>query len=511
MNSASNSFFHFLSRFITLTFTGLFSIYSLVGGFSTPPETSSEFTPVVRFAVCSDVHLNGEPDQAAAIRMGELFDDSYAYAESSGTYKSLDAVLVVGDFATNGKAEEYQLFNEIVDAHKKDNTQILTVLGNHEFIEYRDVDASVAYDVYKEYIYPEVDRHDVIGGYHFIGVSYNPDGKKFTKKLSWLKEQLDIAKADDPTKPIFVYQHPHPFGTVYGSVNWGQPELRTVLDAYPQIVDFSGHSHYCSADPRSIWQGAFTAINTGSLSAYMSNLNYVDGDEDAPGESGGFWMVEADADGNVRLQLYDIVNHMFFPEIDYFLTDLSKVTDRPYNWDNRIRFDTAPTFPEDAAISISRDNLGNAVLSFPDAAGYYEAENYKISIQKEGKLRAVWDDTVVSDYVRAGRTGVKVNVGALEDGVYTVKITANSPYEKQGQTLTGTVTLETAPVIPGDVNCDGEVNADDARLALRAAVGLEDFPADSPAFRAADMDGSGDITAEDARLILRAAVGLADD
>ncbi len=511
MNSASNTFFHFLSRFISLAFTGLFGFYSLVGGFNTPPEPAQEFTPVVRFAVCSDVHLNGDPEQAAAIRMGQLFDDSYAYAEASGAYRALDAVIVVGDFATNGKAEEYALYNEIVDAHIKGNTQTLEVLGNHEFIAYRDVDASVGYDVYKEYIHPEVDRHDVINGYHFIGVSYNPDGKKFTQKLSWLKEQLDAAKADDPNKPIFVYQHPHPFGTVYGSVNWGQPELRTVLDLYPQIVDFSGHSHYCPADPRSIWQGAFTAVGTGSLSAFMSNLNYVDGDEDAPGESGGFWMVEADAEGNVRLQLYDIVNHTFFPEIDYFLTNLSKVNDRPYNWDNRMRFDTAPVFPDDAGISVSRNNLGNAVLSFPDAAGFYEAENYKISVQKEGKLRPVWDDTVVSDYVRAGRTGVNVDLGPLEDGAYTVKITANSPYEKQGQTLTGTVTLEAQTIIPGDVNCDGEVTAEDARLALRAAVGLEDFPENSPAFRAADLDGSGDITAEDARAILRLAVGLETD
>ncbi len=73
------------------------------------------------------------------------------------------------------------------------------------------------------------------------------------------------------------------------------------------------------------------------------------------------------------------------------------------------------------------------------------------------------------------------------------------------------MTLEAQTIIPGDVNCDGEVTAEDARLALRAAVGLEDFPENSPAFRAADLDGSGDITAEDARAILRLAVGLNAD
>lgn len=62
----------------------------------------------------------------------------------------------------------------------------------------------------------------------------------------------------------------------------------------------------------------------------------------------------------------------------------------------------------------------------------------------------------------------------------------------------------------GDVDFDGSVTASDARLALRAAVGLEDIPFDTEAFYAADVDDDYVITASDARLILRAAVGLED-
>ena len=63
---------------------------------------------------------------------------------------------------------------------------------------------------------------------------------------------------------------------------------------------------------------------------------------------------------------------------------------------------------------------------------------------------------------------------------------------------------------PGDVDKSGEITAADARLALRMAVGLEDFAPGSPEFLAADADKSGGVTAADARLILRAAVGLED-
>ena len=61
---------------------------------------------------------------------------------------------------------------------------------------------------------------------------------------------------------------------------------------------------------------------------------------------------------------------------------------------------------------------------------------------------------------------------------------------------------------PGDVDLDLSVTAADARLALRAAVGLETYGADSLEFQSADVDFDGALTAADARLILRAAVGL---
>lgn len=58
----------------------------------------------------------------------------------------------------------------------------------------------------------------------------------------------------------------------------------------------------------------------------------------------------------------------------------------------------------------------------------------------------------------------------------------------------------------GDVDGDGSITAADARLALRASVGLETLTEAQKA--AADVDHDGSVTAADARLILRASVGL---
>lgn len=58
----------------------------------------------------------------------------------------------------------------------------------------------------------------------------------------------------------------------------------------------------------------------------------------------------------------------------------------------------------------------------------------------------------------------------------------------------------------GDLNDDGKITAADARLALRAAVGLEVLTHEY--FRRVDFEGEGKISAANARLILRVSVGL---
>ena len=60
----------------------------------------------------------------------------------------------------------------------------------------------------------------------------------------------------------------------------------------------------------------------------------------------------------------------------------------------------------------------------------------------------------------------------------------------------------------GDVDSDGKTTPADARLTLRASVGLENYKPGSAAFTAADADRNGKIESADARLILRASVGL---
>lgn len=61
---------------------------------------------------------------------------------------------------------------------------------------------------------------------------------------------------------------------------------------------------------------------------------------------------------------------------------------------------------------------------------------------------------------------------------------------------------------PGDVDGDGKITSADARLALRAAVGLDETDASSQVYKAANIISVDALTSADARVILRIAVGL---
>ena len=433
----TNLYFHqAMSKIITVAFAGLFGVYCLVTGVKEVKlEKAEDFLPVLRFAVCSDVHLSDEKSGIRnADRFRKLFSTAYDIAAKSN-YKGLDAVLVAGDMTESGKAEQYEIYRGLAQECVKGSTELLTVMGNHEHIEYRDTSTpEKAIEVFREYVSDEVDFHKVIGGYHFIGVSYDASGKEeFKTKLEWLRAELDKAVADTGDKPVFVMQHPHPALTVYGSVNWANMDIRIVLKDYPQVIDFSGHSHYAANDPRSIHQSTFTAIGCGAITGSMGNLSYISGDEYGDGESGTFWLCEVDKDGNVRLRLYDIVSDCFYEGIDYLIKEPGNKKRRAYTFSRMMAQDTAPVFPDDAKISAQTNADGELVIAFPEASGYYRAENYKITLSSNGET--VENKVVLSDYTRATDFEKSVSFGQLKEGQYTVRIRAFSPYGKRGETL----------------------------------------------------------------------------
>lgn len=103
-----------------------------------------------------------------------------------------------------------------------------------------------------------------------------------------------------------------------------------------------------------------------------------------------------------------------------------------------------------------------------------------------------------------------------DKGKVTKKATETAAGEKTftctacGKTKTEPIPALQPAFMLGDVNGNGEVTTADARLALRAAIGLDTYNAGTREFLAADVTEDKAIGTADARFILRHAIGLED-
>ncbi len=153
------------------------------------------------------------------------------------------------------------IFDENIDRLGLDDTPILMSHGNH------DVGNADMAKYYGDW-FPNAS-----GGYYEKTI----DGQTFlvidTERYSgaqrtWLQGRLAALSAESGAlnTPIFVVGHRPTANTVYDGAQASNAALTSDLSGYPQAVYFSGHSHLHLNDERSIWQGAFTAVNDGSMS-----------------------------------------------------------------------------------------------------------------------------------------------------------------------------------------------------------------------------------------------------
>jgi len=272
---------------------------------------SEPFLPILRFIALSDVHYRDE-DSHVRERMAKALRIAYRLAAQSQVYQGLDALCVVGDFADRGSEAQFKAFKQTLEEGLRPGTKAIFCMGSHE---YMSSGPEAACEKLQRYFGQAPDIHTVIHGFHFIALSPSKGTQFHQEKLDWAAAELAKAAADAPRRPIFFCQHPHISDTVYGSILWGEPELTPILMNYPQVVNFSGHSHAPVNDPRSIHQRHFTCLGTGTLDYFeMDEFDkYYGTFPPEKGQAAQFLLVEADAQGRVRVTPYDILTDRPFP------------------------------------------------------------------------------------------------------------------------------------------------------------------------------------------------------
>ncbi|MFE4351221.1 metallophosphoesterase [Peribacillus butanolivorans] len=339
-------------------------------------EKASKFglhkNPDLVFPVISDVHMlkSGTTDLQ---KLGS------ALHQLNELVPKQDALVVVGDLTENGFTEEYDRFMALYNAKKQTQAASLFAIGNHDY--WNGLSVTDAQKLFlKKMGMESIFYHKVIKGFHFIVLGTEngkTEGYFSEQQIAWLGEQLQQAKQDNPKKPIFVFLHQPIKNTVYGS-EWGfevnRELLYNTLKEYPQVITFSGHTHYPLDEPRAIHQKDFTSVATASLKNMWVEAGYLQGELPKGSETFSQGLIVEVHGNKVNIHRRDFNQNNWIGEpwvIDY----PAKKNTFKYT---EMREQVKPHFPKGASITVLDTTSTEMNIMFTQANDNLLVHSYKV-------------------------------------------------------------------------------------------------------------------------------------
>lgn len=328
----------------------------------------------------------------------------------------IDALLFCGDQTQDGKKEQAETFISVLE-EQFDLTETPAIIthGNHDTYWSGCMTTAQFAEAYGEkvYTFDESDtdyttgnRHVIVNGYHFLSVQIQSyTGKNFTNPVSsdtetWLKATLNKITAENPNRYVFVSCHCPAPDTVYGSFSfqdsgpWGSSkELDAILKNYPQVILFSGHTHYALNDERSIAQTTYTQVQSGSTSDIDMDKGYAEtgdvplagGIPDRRSQSQGM-LVEVDGSGRIRIMRIDytrakqIKDYWYLEPCNAAGSHLNR-----YSAASRSAANVAPAFSADAKLKVTELSATSLQISYPVASDDDMVFSYTVSVYDQAR------------------------------------------------------------------------------------------------------------------------------
>ena len=381
------------------------------GAHSSRPEKQASV--IFRMIVASDVHTSSATDTSAN-RLRKMFSSAYAYAGTQ-PYGTVDAAVFAGDLTNYGRVDEWNAFLQVSGEARKEETKQIAVMGNHEYY-------TGGRQAYLKTVSDRTNHHETVNGIHLIAISPDGDNVYSAETLSFLEEELAKAAEESPSMPIFVFQHHHIRNTVYVSAEWyaeDSAKLDTILKKYPQVIDFSGHSHAPVNHPGSVYQKDYTCVGTGTL-AYFELLSGMTGGTIPPDASDAaqYWIVEVSDDGVTQLLPYNLLTDDFFRTLstedgdEQLIYEVSATAGKAgflYTTEKRKEAQDVPEFGE-ADLWVGKETSGGATVTIPqarDADGIY---SYRIVAEAKEKD----NDAVKHEYACFSRFYIEPLPGSVD-------------------------------------------------------------------------------------------------
>lgn len=448
---------------------------------------TDEFDPnniAYSFACFSDNHVDGVSSTSGKKFYNALTQTKVKAAEQDKN--GLDGVLVAGDLINS--AHSNPSYYSQVDYYKQiyesvlnpETVPLVYTPGNHDtYGQWCSSTASEAKNISDRlgyrYFQNDVDedarsqyecRHCVIGNVHVLCIVPNSKGPVsfYSPAINWLDNTLKTVTEADPERYVLILTHPMIYDTVYGSLlgpgwlygqcsdYWYTKALTSVLEKYPQAVTFGGHLHFPINDPRSIWQGNFTALGCGSTS-YMAiedgkyeNMSSTTVMKDCQDVSSGL-LVQMDLSGNMRITKMFFSQNTTFGEpwtISYPHADKKHL--QKYN---HASLKAANTAPQLSTLDVEMTDVDNTtkMVTAKFAAGTDDefVHHYVLTLSKGGST--ISTRRILADFYRNARpsqmkTSWVQSLGALTSGEYELSLTAYDSWDAVSNTISKAFKVE---------------------------------------------------------------------
>ncbi|MBO5763520.1 MAG: metallophosphoesterase [Lentisphaeria bacterium] len=328
----------------------------LLAGFSLPAEE-----PILRVGLMTDTHINEKESSFTLVR--KAFDCFKA--------QKADLIVHLGDIAEVPCPPGYGLYRKFFqEAFPENPPKELFLYATHD--SNRKPEEQYGYLNVKEQIGASNDPVSklVLKGYPFLTFPQPVNIKEY-------EQILRETCAEFPGKPVFVLNHEPPYNTAHNTSHWGNIAIRKVLEHFPQVIHFSGHSHNSLRNEAMIWQGNFTAINAGCLQVWG-------------GETAGSPQIRKPADGVLLAELYAdrlvIRRFELLPGKEYaadrpWIVPLPfDPATAPYNHARLRETTQAPQFPADPAAQAVGNDQEVLISSLEAAPGTMQ---YQVELQKQ--------------------------------------------------------------------------------------------------------------------------------
>ena len=370
--------------------------------------------------------------------------------------KNVDVIMIPGDLVNNALADDYKYFeDDLIEVYGEDESkypEFVYTMGNHEWWDTSEKVDDNAVKLYYRHARIETDSlrrktdmspdekgrytygnfYKVYNGIPFFSISGENESGLISSFLAeeikdWLKEVSELPSVKNGGPIFFNYHYAFPNVTYsfgQGSVARAQ-ELYDIIKDYPQIILFSGDTHFSGVNERTINQVDFTVINLGSSSYSRHVSRSVTMENYEQFENVNKNSMSKDLlTGEVAVN-YDKTPHIHFVHVDnsgnttinrYFSTD--KVEDAKHlglewqipaysnknnfaytsaryenkQWANKLYGKDGLSWNDDASLEYTFTS-NTLKVNFPDVSDYNCCEHYRI------KVTSSLDETSKYDFV----------------------------------------------------------------------------------------------------------------